>query len=119
MTVSSGTDVHTRPSATFTPAQSAFGVMPLGSQMLPMASWWASARFQQLWVCLSAHDNHLVNGHQSFKAEDTWRLKMQAIVRINLLRTGCTAQAFSAPAPFTKDFKYAGTPESVIDDTES
>ena len=92
--------------------------MPLGTQMLPMASWWATARLQQLWVCLSAHGKYFVNGHQSSKAEDAWRLKMQAIVRINLLRTGCTAQAFSAPAPFTKDFKYAGTPESVIDDTE-
>ena len=67
---------------------------------------------------LPERPRQLVNGHQSFKAEDTWRLKMQAIVRINLLRTGCTAQAFSAPAPFTKDYKYAGKPESVIDDTE-
>ena len=25
-------------------------------------------RLQQLWVCLNAHDNHLVNGHQSLKA---------------------------------------------------
>ena len=56
MTVDSGTDANKRPSAAFTPTQSAFGVMLLGSQMLPMASWWASTRLQQLWVCLSAHD---------------------------------------------------------------
>ena len=56
MTVDSGTDANKRPSAAFTPTQSAFGVMLLGSQMLPMVSWWASTRLQQLWVCLSAHD---------------------------------------------------------------
>ena len=43
MTVDSGTDANTRPSAAFTASQSAFDVTPLGPLMLPMALWCAAA----------------------------------------------------------------------------
>ena len=42
-------------------------------------------RLQQLWVCLNAHDISSMAIRAS-RLEDTWRLKMQAIVPINLLR---------------------------------
>ena len=40
------------------------------------------------------------------------------LVQLLDARTPATPAAFFASAPFTKDLKYAGTPESVIDDTE-
>merc|ERR1712061_818846 len=43
ITVDSGTEAITRPSAAFTASQSAFDVTPFAPLALPMALWWASA----------------------------------------------------------------------------
>merc|ERR1719291_1523583 len=136
-----------RPSAAFTASKSAAEVKPLAS-MLPMALWCASAAaFSALpsaaapmTIALSTAFKasfaetpgrgfrKVSDASESFLAaapmlspegadaagpgEDTWFFFTTS------LKARKAEYAFSASAPFTVDFRYAGTPESVMDETE-
>ena len=60
---------NTWSSAAFIPSQSALGDVPLGAaDVITGLVVGVGRRLQQLWVGLNVHDNHLIDGYQSFKA---------------------------------------------------
>ena len=64
---------------------------PLGLQGSRTLGAWNAGHFSnQLWVCLGVGDSQLDHGHHHLKLEGIWRLRIQAIVPINLLDEAVT-----------------------------